>query len=237
MAPTDRRPQPEPRGACTMVVEGAWRPGAEGVEAWEVAWPARCEALLALAARALLAGDAETLAALPQRLAADAELLGQLRLAHPVLVLEDEVLEVVLQGEVVLTALGRGRLGGSLLGGSGLTGGGSGGAGRGEPQVVRMDQVALGEDHAPLQGVLQLAHVAGPGVVVDLAAGGPGEAQPLALMALARLLQQGVGDHQHVILALPQRRQVDLHHVEAVVEVESELAGLRQGAQVAVGRR
>lgn len=52
-------------------------------------------------AAGLLAGNTELLAALPQALATDTKLLGQLGLAHGVLVLEHEAGEVVFQGQVL----------------------------------------------------------------------------------------------------------------------------------------
>ena len=50
-----------------------------------------------LIARTFLARDAQALAALPQTLAADAELVRQLGFGHVVLMLQDKVLEVVFQ--------------------------------------------------------------------------------------------------------------------------------------------
>ncbi|MNQ75336.1 hypothetical protein D3C85_901260 [compost metagenome] len=151
-----------------------------------------------------------------------------------VLVLENEVLEVVLQRQVLR------RFAGAAGGGQGMQF-----VDEVVQQVVQLDidaqQVerdarALAEDHRPLDGVLQLAHVARPVVVADRLERLGGELQRLAAHARTLAGQEHPGDLQHVVLALAQRRQAQRDDVQAVVEVLAELAVLGQVLQVAVGR-
>ena len=75
--------------------------------------------------------------------------------------------------------------------------------------------------------VLELPDVAGPVVLADRDQRVGREALDLAAVLLGVLGEQGLGDDEHVVAALAQRRQVEVDHVEAVVEVLAEVAGLR----------
>lgn len=58
----------------------------------------------AAAASLLLARNAQALAPFPQTLAADSQLLGEFGLAHLVLMLEHEVLEIIFERQVLVFA-------------------------------------------------------------------------------------------------------------------------------------
>ena len=85
-----------------------------------------------------------------------------------------------------------------------------------------------------MQQVLQLAHIAAQWMGVELVQ------QVLrqrwrAQTGLARdLAQQGLAQGRQVATAMAQRRHRDLDHVEAVVQVLAEAAGLDFGRQVLV---
>lgn len=89
---------------CGMVTTGASRLGDEAkTPSLQRAralrpWSGCAERLTSRAtAGAFLARDTEALAALPEAFTTDAELLGELGLAHLILMLEYEVLKIVLQ--------------------------------------------------------------------------------------------------------------------------------------------
>ena len=84
----------------------------------------------------------------------------------------------------------------------------------------RLDLVALGEDHRALDGVQELAHVAGPGVRLERREGAG--AQPLDAVGGVGL-HEVPGQQRHVLAALAQGRQLDGDRVDAVVEVLAEL--------------
>ena len=103
-------------------------------------------------------------------------------------------------------------------------------------QIARLDLLPVGEDGGALDHVLQLADVARPAVGVEAQQRRrrharrprPGAAPP----------RQEVGDQLgDVLLALAQRRQLDRHDGEAVVEILAELPVADELAQVLVGRR
>ena len=83
--------------------------------------------------------------------------------------------------------------------------------------------------------VLQLAHVARPGVGQHRGLGRRREAGE-ALVIFGRVLpEEFPGDDQHVVVAFAQRRQVDGHDMQAVEQVLAEAAGIDLGLRVAVG--
>ena len=90
-------------------------------------------------------------------------------------------------------------------------------------------------DQTP-DGVLQLANVARPRVFPE-----PRKRfwQKLLLPTVlaVELGQEPDRQHRNFVAPLPERRHPDLHHIEPVVEILSELAALHRVFQVAVGRR
>ena len=95
-------------------------------------------------------------------------------------------------------------------------------------------ELAVAQDVGALDGVAQLAHVAGPAM--------PQEARPQLLgQALARavaqveLAEEELGEHQDVVAALAQRRQLHGHDRQAVVDVLAQAAFLERLRRRAVG--
>src|SRR5712692_2104812 len=89
-------------------------------------------------------------------------------------------------------------------------------------QVVEPDHGARGQGHAPLDDVLELAHIAGPVIGHEGGQGAPRDAAHV-LLELARVLPQEVLDEaRDVLLARAERRNGEGHHVEAVEEVFAE---------------
>ena len=90
-------------------------------------------------------------------------------------------------------------------------------------QVGGAHHVAAPHDHRALDRVLQLAHVARPGVGGERVAAPPGEKRiGRRLIDCAKLREEVLGQHRHVLRPLAQRRDVDLHHVQPPVEVLAE---------------
>ena len=122
-----------------------------------------------------------------------------------VLVLQDEVLEVVFQRQIL----------GGLAGLMAIAGLLCRQAGKIVLQIIQFDvdaqqlgadALALAEDHRALDGVLQFAYVAWPGIMTNGLFGVGGEAQVVAALALALAGEEGSGDFEHVAATFAQWR-------------------------------
>ena len=82
-----------------------------------------------------------------------------------------------------------------------------------------------------LDRVLELAHVAGPGVALERAQRLGLEAPRPATRLVARAREEGLGEQPDVLAALAQRRQRDRHDVDAVEEIGAEAALRRPRAR------
>src|SRR5438445_11425825 len=101
-------------------------------------------------------------------------------------------------------------------------------------QVVRLDLLALREDDRALDGVEQLADVAGPRVPLERGEGTGAE----ALGAVGRVRRdEVVGEERDVLGPLAEGRQLDRDRVDAEIEVLAERARLHRLGEIAVGRR
>src|ERR1700722_13597434 len=100
-------------------------------------------------------------------------------------------------------------------------------------QIVDTHGVELGEGGGSLDAVLELADVAGPGVTGEALGGGA--RQPDDALGFAAM-QEALREQEHVVLPLPQRGDLNLDDVDAVIEVLPEAALLDLGVEVAVGR-
>lgn len=158
------------------------------------------------------ARDVQPLAAFPEGLAADAEALGELGLRQLVLVRLHEAAEVRHERRRRL-GLRRGL----------------------EAEQGGVDVAGLVQDEGALDGVLQLAHVAGPVVGSDGGNGVVVEVEGRASVARAELGDEVAGQEQSVALPVAERGQPDLQHPQPVVEVLAERALLHEGREVAVG--
>ena len=96
--------------------------------------------------------------------------------------------------------------------------------------------IEASQRHGPLDAVLQLAHVARPGVAEELVGSGAREPDdgPPALRGVAP--HEASREKQDVASPLAQRRHVHAHHVDAVVQIFAEAALLDRGLEIAVGR-
>jgi hypothetical protein len=102
-------------------------------------------------------------------------------------------------------------------------------------QVRRLHHRALGHRRGVLHRVLQLAHVPRPVVALEQGLDLGCEAQGRATVLPGRAVEEVGRQQPDVLPALAQGRQLDLDHVEPVVEVVAEAPGLGLGQQVAVG--
>ena len=101
-------------------------------------------------------------------------------------------------------------------------------------QQVAGQLVAGGQHHRPLDVVLQFAHVARPGVILQRLHRGRRHVGHVAVVLLVVDLQEMADQRGNVFAPLAQRRQIDRHHVQAIVEVFAEPPGLGLFQQVAV---
>ena len=107
-----------------------------------------------------------------------------------------------------------------------------GGAADGVGQVVEGDDVASGQDDGAVDGVLQLAHVAGP--VVGVEGGDGGVVEAAQALFIIGALQEALGQRRNLFAPLPQRRHVQRQRVDAVKQVEAKRALGAHVRQVAV---
>src|SRR5712692_5731991 len=102
-------------------------------------------------------------------------------------------------------------------------------------QIFNADFVSASHHHAPLQRILQLAHISGPIVFFDrrhrLALQPRGPPQPRSMQ-----LQKGFRQQRNIFFVSPQRRQVNGHHAEPVEQILAELPRANFRSQIAVRR-
>ena len=102
-------------------------------------------------------------------------------------------------------------------------------------QILDADFVAAGKHHAPLQSVLQFAHIARPIVFLDrrhrLTLQPRVASQPRSMQ-----LQETSCQQRNVFFVRPQRRQLDSHHAEPVEQILAKLSPANLRLQIAVRR-
>jgi hypothetical protein len=101
-------------------------------------------------------------------------------------------------------------------------------------QVLPLDHLAPAEHDQALDDVLDLSHVAGPGIVHQGIDDVRSEPLHATLHAPGILAQEVLGESRDVLAALPERRQVDRDDVQAVVEVAPEAPAVHRLLEVAV---
>ena len=105
-----------------------------------------------------------------------------------------------------------------------------------QAQILDIDHAAIRERQRPLQDVLQLAHVAGERIALQVAQCHAGELRnALQTAALCQPLQNGVSQNAHVLLPLAQRRHAQLDHVEPIEKVLPEPSLCHALRQVLMG--
>ncbi len=87
-------------------------------------------------------------------------------------------------------------------------------------QVLGQNQFAAGKQRGAFHGVAQFADVARPGILFEAFRDGGGKPRP----ALGQFREQLVGQRQNVLAAFAQRRNVQLHDVQAVIQILAEAA-------------
>src|SRR5439155_732647 len=116
--------------------------------------------------------------------------------------------------------------------------GGRGGSLRQEQaEEARLDLRTGGEDGGALHQVLELAHVPGPGILLEQLAGARREGRRRLPQLLAEAGEEEGGQVRDVLLPLAQRGQMDLEDVQPVVEVLAERPRADAGAQITIRRR
>ncbi len=84
--------------------------------------------------------------------------------------------------------------------------------------------------------VLELANVAGISVLLDGARRVGGEAEHVLAHLSGKAPQEALGEERDVLAPLAERREIEPDHVQAVVQILTELAALDFAFHVAVGR-
>ena len=107
----------------------------------------------------------------------------------------------------------------------------------GQYDGVAADAVALGQQDGPVDGVLQLAHVAAPVVRLQQGHGVVVDGRDRHAVGVGVLAHEVLAQDLDVARPLAQRRQVHVDDVEAEIEVLAELAGADLFFQVAVRGR
>src|SRR2546427_4266023 len=108
-------------------------------------------------------------------------------------------------------------------------------AGRNEGEMVARDQAAVTEQDRTLNRIAQLADVSWPRIGEQPFAPVPGDPGGGATHRFPQLLEEGFRQRQNVLWSLAQGRDVDLEHVESVVEVLAKHLPRDARRQVAVG--
>jgi hypothetical protein len=85
------------------------------------------------------------------------------------------------------------------------------------------------------ENVLQFPHVARPVVVHENGHRPWRDGQNLALPLGSQALQKELYEQRDIGLTLPQRREVDRNHVQAVVQILSELSLAHEAGEIAMG--
>ncbi len=103
--------------------------------------------------------------------------------------------------------------------------------------MLRLDELAAGQDDRALDDVAHLADVARPVVLLEDARRGRIERGDRLVVAVVELGEERLHQQRQVVLAQAERRQLDGEHVQPVVQVLAQLAVLDGVGRVHVGRR
>ena len=91
-------------------------------------------------------------------------------------------------------------------------------------EVVLLDLLAFGQDGRPLDDVLELAYVPGPGVTTERRHGSSSERVRIQPLLLGELLKEVVSHVNHIFVSFPQGRNPHTKDIESVKEIFSERA-------------
>ena len=105
-----------------------------------------------------------------------------------------------------------------------------------DAEVPCLDEFRPGHEHASLHRILELANVAGPGIVDDGLESRAPEAE-LSPVLLVAALEERVGDEHDVLGPVTQGGERQVHDRQAIVEVFPEPPGLKLHLQIFVGGR
>src|SRR5882672_7949077 len=103
--------------------------------------------------------------------------------------------------------------------------------------MVHADQLAPAPEYGSLDHMAQLPHVSRPGIAPELGFRLAIEAPGRFAVFTAELSQVMLGQYEHVVAPLPQRRQAEQDHSQAEVEILAELAAFRLVLNITIGGR
>ncbi len=106
-----------------------------------------------------------------------------------------------------------------------------------EREIVGVETGAFAEHDGALDRVLERAHVARPAMRHDLRARLSVKPSTAFVILVGEFAQEVVREDDHVSAAHAKRRHLDVHDVEAIVEVFAEASFAHVFGEIAVGRR
>src|SRR2546429_1202210 len=102
-------------------------------------------------------------------------------------------------------------------------------------QVANGEDLAIAQDHGALDDVLELAHVALPGVSDERAQSVAIDTLHLAAEFQVELAYEMIRKQRDVLPMLPKRRQCDMDDIQAIEEITAESPGLDFLVEIPVG--
>jgi hypothetical protein len=90
---------------------------------------------------------------------------------------------------------------------------------------------------AALEGVVQLAHIARPGVCEQCLTRAGRQSRRRPSKRFPDVLQEGFAERKDIAATLTERRDVDVEHLEPIEQILAKVSALHGLSQVAVGRR
>ena len=102
-------------------------------------------------------------------------------------------------------------------------------------QIIHRDDVGLAHHHGAFDAVAQLPYIARPGVVVEDHPGFGFNGLDAFSVFLGELFYEGNHEQRNIFLALAKRWDMDVHHVETVVQIFPELTVLDGRFELPIG--
>src|ERR1051325_1296109 len=102
-------------------------------------------------------------------------------------------------------------------------------------QIAGVDGIGIGANNRALDDIFEFAHVPGPFIVHQHLHGAQGDAIDMLVIGGGILFDEMIGERRDVFLVIDERRRLDRHDVDAVVEVEPEFAFRDHALEIPVG--
>src|SRR5262249_1957122 len=106
-----------------------------------------------------------------------------------------------------------------------------------EREVFRGDQAALAQNRRALEGVVQFTHVSRPFVLQQRVTSVEAQFEVRPTRRLADVVEKRVAERQDIAAPVAQGRQLDLEHLQPIVEILAKVAVQDGLTKVAIRRR